>query len=59
MMEAVRTSETSVYFETTLRYIPEGSNLYAHRRENLKSHIGKCFRIVRNISAARIESETG
>jgi hypothetical protein len=28
MMEAVRTSETSVYFnETTWRYIPEGSNL--------------------------------
>jgi hypothetical protein len=27
MMEAVRTSETSVYSETTRRYIPEGSNL--------------------------------
>jgi predicted secreted protein len=28
MMEAVRTSETSVYSnETTARYIPEGSNL--------------------------------
>jgi hypothetical protein len=26
MMEAVRTSETSVYSETTWRYIPEGSN---------------------------------
>jgi hypothetical protein len=32
MMEAVRTSETSVYIhETTQRYIPEG------RRENFKS----------------------
>jgi hypothetical protein len=27
MMEAVRTSEMSVYFETTLRYIPEESKL--------------------------------
>jgi hypothetical protein len=29
MMEAVRTSETLVYSETTQRYIPEGSNLAA------------------------------
>jgi hypothetical protein len=29
MMEAVSTSETSVYYnETTLRNIPEGSNLF-------------------------------
>jgi hypothetical protein len=27
MMEAVRTCETSVYFETTWRYIPEGCSL--------------------------------
>jgi hypothetical protein len=40
MMEAVRTSEMSVYSkETTLHCIPEGSNLYTRRRENLKSHI--------------------
>jgi hypothetical protein len=40
MMEAVRTSETSVYSnETTLRYIPEGSQLHSRSRENLKSHI--------------------
>jgi hypothetical protein len=32
MMEALRTCETSVYLETTLRYIPEG------HRENLISH---------------------
>jgi hypothetical protein len=39
-MEAVRTSETSVYFnETTRRYIPEGYNPHTRRRENLKSHI--------------------
>jgi hypothetical protein len=39
MMEAVRTSETSVYSnETTRRNIPEASNLHTRRRENLKSH---------------------
>jgi hypothetical protein len=39
MMEAVRTSETSVYYnETTRRYIPEGSDLHTRCRENLKSH---------------------
>jgi hypothetical protein len=39
MMEAVRTSETSVYSETTRLYIPEGSHLHTRRRENPKSHI--------------------
>jgi hypothetical protein len=40
MMEAVRTSETSVNFiVTTRRYIPEDS-IHAHRRENLKSSVG-------------------
>jgi hypothetical protein len=40
MMEAERTSETSVNFNvTTLRYIPEDSKLHSHHRENLKSHI--------------------
>jgi hypothetical protein len=39
MMEAVHTSETSVYFnETTRRYIPEGFRLHTRRRENLKSN---------------------
>jgi hypothetical protein len=38
-MEAVRTSETSVYFNVTRRrYIPEDSNLHTRRLENLKSH---------------------
>jgi hypothetical protein len=38
MMEAVRNSETSVYFnETTRRYISEGSNFHTFRRKNLKS----------------------
>jgi hypothetical protein len=40
MMEAVRTSETSVNFNVATRlYIPEDSKLHTHRRENLKSHI--------------------
>jgi hypothetical protein len=40
MMEAVRTSETSVDNYFTRQYIPEdNSELRARRRENLKSHI--------------------
>jgi hypothetical protein len=39
IMEAVRTSETSVYFnETTRLFIPEGCHLHTRRLENLKSH---------------------
>jgi hypothetical protein len=39
MMEAVRTSETSVYFsETTQRYIPESCYIHTRRCENLESH---------------------
>jgi hypothetical protein len=52
MMEAVRTSETSVNFNvTTRRYVPQDSSkLHTRRRENLKSHniffmlmFEKCF----------------
>jgi hypothetical protein len=40
MMEAARTSETSVYIQLrTRQYIPEDSELHTRRRENLKSHI--------------------
>jgi hypothetical protein len=39
MMEAVRTSETSVYFnETAWCSIPEGYCIHIRRRENMKSH---------------------
>jgi hypothetical protein len=39
MMEAVRTSETSVNLNvTTRRYIPEDCKLHTRRRENLKSY---------------------
>jgi hypothetical protein len=41
-MEAARTSETLVnFYQTTRRYNPEDSHLLTHRRENLKSYIGK------------------
>jgi hypothetical protein len=33
--------ETSVSKICTRRHIPEGGILHSHRRENLKSHIGK------------------
>jgi hypothetical protein len=39
MMEAVRTSETSVNFNVnTRRNIPEDSKLHTRRREIMKSH---------------------
>jgi hypothetical protein len=39
MMEAIRTSETLIYFyEITRSYDPEGSHLHARHRENLVSH---------------------
>jgi len=40
MMDAVSTSETSVYFyHTTWRNFPEGCHLHIRRRENLKSRL--------------------
>jgi hypothetical protein len=40
MMEAVRTSETSVDNQFTRQYIPEdNSEHHTRRRENLKSHM--------------------
>jgi len=35
-MEAAQTSKTSIYNETTWRYIPVGSRVHTCRRENLK-----------------------
>jgi hypothetical protein len=44
MMEAVRTSETSVVIQLRARqYIPEDSELHTHRRENFKSHITEVY----------------
>jgi hypothetical protein len=42
MMEAVHTSEMSVYFyETTECHITEGCHLHTYCFENLKSHLRK------------------
>jgi hypothetical protein len=38
-MEAIRSSETSVYAISTRRHIPEDGILHIHRRENLKSYM--------------------
>jgi hypothetical protein len=44
MMEAARTSETSVDIDlTTRQYIPGDSELFNCRRENLKSHVSILF----------------
>jgi hypothetical protein len=37
-MEAILSSETSVYIRSTRRHIPEDGILHSHRRENLKSY---------------------
>jgi hypothetical protein len=39
MMEAIRSSETSVLRRTTRRNVPEDDIVHSHRRENLKSYI--------------------
>jgi hypothetical protein len=47
MMEAVRTSETSVDNHFTQQYNPEdNSEHHTRRRENLKSHTASIFNLV-------------
>jgi hypothetical protein len=49
MMEAISTSETSAdFYQTTRHNIPDDSNLYSSRRENLKSHQNQLFWIFSN-----------
>jgi hypothetical protein len=58
MMEAIRSSETSVLTRATRRDIPEDGMLHSHCRENLKSYIaltGWALYRRRNMSPAKYE----
>jgi hypothetical protein len=58
MMEAIRSSETSVLTRVTRRNIPEDDILHNHRRENFKSHIaiiGWALWRRRNVSPVKYE----
>jgi hypothetical protein len=47
MMEAIRSSETSVFTRETRRNTPEEVILHSHRRENLKAFMKSCRLIQR------------
>jgi hypothetical protein len=58
MMEAVRSTETSVLTRATRPHIPEDGILLSHRRENLKSYIaltGWVLEWRRNVLPVRYE----
>jgi hypothetical protein len=59
MMEAERTSETSVkFYQTTQRNIPEDSHLHTRRSENLKSQLLLRLKMIMNIELIRIWKES-
>jgi hypothetical protein len=56
MMEAARSSETSVnFYQTTRCYNPEDSHLRTNCRKNLKSYVINCIHCVRLYSVHNIE----
>jgi hypothetical protein len=60
MMEAVRTSETSVDNHFTRQYNPEDSSEHhTRRRENLKSHTVPVFHLCKQVRAFVVEWSTG
>jgi hypothetical protein len=56
MMEAARTSETSVENYFTRQYIPEDKyELHTRRRENLKSHICNVTALIGSLTVDMLE----
>jgi hypothetical protein len=56
LMEAIRSSETSVLTRTTRRHIPEDDILHHHRCKNVKSYIaltGGAMKLRGNVSSVK------
>jgi hypothetical protein len=56
MMEALRSSETSVLTRATQRNVPEDAILHSHRRENLKSYLNYLLLIDLTLQSSAVET---